>query len=308
MANMGQRKYQLLGILLVLLGYLWLTSFPDNNNVESLSNNQSSSEFPTFPLCQKIVTQIEIQPIFSPIKFVIQNGEVSFEAELEIVTPLGSIGLEPNFTVAQFFDNVETHCLPFVVIIQDDSKPEGQNIQLYHVNLIETDVELILNEATISRIYIDRDGMWVGKTQTSPFINYNSRSVWIDATGRDVTLTLRPVKGMWHGSSYQPWSHYKKAEIRNDEASKLLLAASTDITKIMMLYVPQWCSYHINPSIGKIADLIFKVFMFVALTVAIFSFVRNDNQRVWILAILLVLTFFWVLFVLSGAIERLLVL
>lgn len=238
------------------------------------------------------------QPPFTPIEFQISSDGVTVKTDLEIVTPLGSFGLEAVTVVT-----VEAE--DFLVIIEDQSRPDDQKFELFTVNLVDTEVEVVFDKhISIARLYITEYGIWF-KDTNEKLITYNNKENWIriDATaGKVRTVILKPAEGFWRGSSYKPWQHYQKSEIKNEKAPKLLLNATLDLTLILLYSIPQCFRNAFGRGISEIVGWVFNMLLGVGLLVLVFKYHKTRTS----LFLVVLFLFAWIFLITTGSLQYLL--
>ncbi|OQY47038.1 MAG: hypothetical protein B6242_06005 [Anaerolineaceae bacterium 4572_78] len=82
---------------------------------------------------ENVEYSLEYQPPFSPVTFVIEDGDIKIVSGLSLVTPIGRFGLQADYPIA------ETNQV--TLVIQDRTK---QTSDVYHVS-VEDDVRLLIS-------------------------------------------------------------------------------------------------------------------------------------------------------------------
>lgn len=236
------------------------------------------------------------QPPFTPVEFQISSDGVTVKADLEIVTPLGTFGLEA-------VTDITAQSEDFLVIIEDQSRPDGQKFELFTVNLVDTEVEVIFDEQiSIARLYITENGIWFKDTEEK-LIEYHNKENWIriDATaGKVKTVLLKPAEGFWGNSSYKPWQYFQKSEIIGEKAPRLLLNATLDLTSILLYFVPQCFWNAFGRGISVIVGWLFNALLLIGLLFLVF---KHQKTSVVLAALFL---FAWVFLIITGSLQHLL--
>lgn len=251
-------------------------------------------------------SEVEFTPIFSPITFVISGDGISVEPNYEITTFIGTVALEPSIPILDFANAIEDACEPFTVVIQDNNRPSGQEVEVHHIFVNDVEVEMKVDNTLVSTILITKEGLWVNEAKNIPFIHYTDELVWVDVTDKNMILTLKEPDDYWP-DVYRPWQYYKYAEIHDRNAGALIMAGLADLTTISAIFAPSWVAYHFGPGLGKIIKFM-QIVAVGIITLKIVSKAWRDPIKVFkfIRGTLAVFLFFWIIVVLTGIVPDLL--